>query len=407
MANKVPLFLTNGPSSGAGTTSYFPLFSGPKFGFATNAECALPWYYTGTITRLTAYVNANAATASSTITLFKNGVATALTITIPAGAGPGTGLFEDLSNSVSFTSSDTLTFQQVIGTGGAVQVFNLGAYVEEAAGKMIMRVGTAGTGVNNGANNATRYYALTGASAISITDNNTVRFTMREGCRIKNLIGFLSNTRPTSITIMSTVVNGVSNNPYVSLAAAFSGFFSNTSNSVSIVDGDVVSMRIFNSGGGGGTVTVTCGSVDIEYSGNAFQMFSNIVAGLVNSTSASRFFPLSGSLNTTATEQLTQIKLLDEGTIKNLSVTVLANANATSVTNFYARIAGADTAVAVAVPISTTGIKADTTNTAPFTNGQTVNIRTIKSVTSGVSINNVSLVVEYPPSFVPFGSFFM
>lgn len=95
-----------------GATSYFGLFGG-----SASSEASVLSYidHAKTAQNLRCYVSASSTSANSVVTVMKNSVATGVTVTFGSGV---TGWQNDLSNTVSVASGDTLSIQVVNNSGG-------------------------------------------------------------------------------------------------------------------------------------------------------------------------------------------------------------------------------------------------------------------------------------------------
>lgn len=103
---------TNQFNAIAGITWLCPNANSPT---AVQADSQFSMPVGGVISRLYVNVGANASTASTTVTINKNGVNTALVATITALT---TGVYTDLVNTVTFVAGDTLQFEMSQATTG-------------------------------------------------------------------------------------------------------------------------------------------------------------------------------------------------------------------------------------------------------------------------------------------------
>jgi hypothetical protein len=99
----------------AGATNYIAPFGDQKSATQADQQWAIP--SAGTVSDLYVYVSANASTTDTTVTLFKNSVATTLTVTITALT---TGTFSDTTHTVSVAAGDLLQWELDGATTGDV-----------------------------------------------------------------------------------------------------------------------------------------------------------------------------------------------------------------------------------------------------------------------------------------------
>jgi hypothetical protein len=107
----------SGGGLSAGSTNYF--FSGNAA--ATEANCRVLTNQGFIASKLWTYISANSTTASSTVASRKNSAAGAQLLTIGAAA---TGEFTDASNSDTYISTDYMSIQAIVGTGGTMAIKN-------------------------------------------------------------------------------------------------------------------------------------------------------------------------------------------------------------------------------------------------------------------------------------------
>lgn len=92
----------------------------------TEADSQLSFGFAGTLSNLRIKCAANTYTGNATLTVYKNGVATALTVTITAGT---TTLIEDTVNSFTFNATDLIGLVIEGGTSGSITARSIGLTV--------------------------------------------------------------------------------------------------------------------------------------------------------------------------------------------------------------------------------------------------------------------------------------
>lgn len=95
----------------------------------TEAQARVPIGFSGNATNIRVYLAANTYTVGGTLTLYKNGTATALVATLTALGGAA--WYEDATNSVSFTDTDELSCEVVGGTTGSATIQTIALTLED------------------------------------------------------------------------------------------------------------------------------------------------------------------------------------------------------------------------------------------------------------------------------------
>lgn len=242
-------------------------------------------------------------------------------------------------------------------------------------------------------------YAMAGCTnlALQSTEANA-NMTWRTAGTFSNLdIKVFSNT-VTAASTLNFRKNTANGNETVSIPASTSGEFRDSTNTDSVVSGDIVDYKI-TAGGTGTTLDLTGLSIIFSATSGTVTRLSQTAISALSDTSANTttYFPPVGLLQNTATEANTQFKVKSSFTLQNLYVKIATNARATA-TTFGSRINGTNGNLVVSVPATTTGVFEDTTHTDSLVSGNLFNyyITTVAGVTSitiqtiGVELANTS-----------------
>ena len=209
----------------------------------------------GTLANLEVYISANARTTPTVYTVRKNVADTLLTVSVGSTA---TGIFEDITNTVSVAVGDEINYKLVTGTGTQnLNLTRIGVLFESSARITIFSSGaTPGFSV---AAALTTYVAVTGRATHNTTESIPQILT-RNQYQISNL-GI--NISVNAVSDPSTVrfrINAANGNLAASITGSTTGIFEDVSNTDNIISVDQINYQIV--AGATGTSftvrTITC-----------------------------------------------------------------------------------------------------------------------------------------------------
>lgn len=180
-------------------------------------------------------------------------------------------------------------------------------------------------------------------------------------------VDVISNTIASGSSTVTSRINGATGGQSISIPFGATGHFEDASGSDSIAAGDDVGFRV----AGGPSGTAIC----LRTLGGAFAASSNTVTRMSTCsdsllTTTAYFGGVTGTTLGT-TESLYQTLIKTPATFKNASVYVDSNSrNGDSV--MVLRVNGADTALTITIPASTTGTFEDTTHSVAVVDGDLV-----------------------------------
>lgn len=117
----------NGSALATGTSVFTPVSGGQRSSASAEAGLTISAQTAFTASNLFCQVKANAATTATTVTVRKNSANGNGTISIGAGL---TGYFEDTSNTDSFSATDTMSYDQVIGATSTTTICYVGMFAK-------------------------------------------------------------------------------------------------------------------------------------------------------------------------------------------------------------------------------------------------------------------------------------
>lgn len=202
------------------------------------------------------------------------------------------------------------------------------------------------------------------------------------------LSAIIANNGTDYASTIRTRINGSNGAMSISVPAATGGVFEDTSNSDAFVAGDEISYQIVNGTGTGTYIPIVIQCL-IDADTNTVTMFALQTGS--SSNSATHYYNLSAT-NISTTENNILSEINTAGTLKNLYVYISGNARITS-TDFTARVANADTGVAVSVGAGATGVFEDT-GTASVSANDRVGFKKVTTTGSGTITYLVGLTFE-------------
>jgi len=321
-----------------------------------------------TLKNLRVSVTTNARAATSSVTTRKNNADTSQVATITAST---TGVYTDLTNTVSLTATDKVAYKLVIGsTSGNFTVASITVNHESAsqAFNFWSAIGSAST--TNAS--ATRYWNVTGDLATPATTETLTHSYLPVAGAISNLRAYVTAARATNTTLKSRV-GAADGAMSVTLTASTTGAFEDTTNSDTVAVGDLFNLATVTSTG---SDTLTISNLSVRYVPSTAGA-SAIGAGAISTTLTSavtRFFAPLGRLAGVATENTTEQLAAFAGSASHMAARVSANASTTSAT-MVLRQNGADTGLTFAIAGGATGSFVDASNSVSLAAGDLFNIK--------------------------------
>ena len=239
----------------ASVTGYICIHGETSAAGTTEAASQITVRKAGTLYNLEAYVSANARTTPTTYTIRKNLADTIVTLSVGSTA---TGIFEDLTNSVSVAVGDEINYKLVTGTGAQnLNLSRIGVLFESTDRITILSSGaTPGMGVNA---NVTTYVAVAGRATANTTES-IPQISTGNWYQVTNLgVNVSANT----VTLVSTVrfrINANNGNLAASITLSTTGIFEDVSSTDNVIGTDQINYQIVT--GATGTAltvrTITC-----------------------------------------------------------------------------------------------------------------------------------------------------
>ncbi len=404
------IFGATNPQSGStqiyafGATQFFwPWAQGNLWGSAPSAEATtqLKARGAGSLVGYGINVTANTYTSGNTTSGPRiNGVNGNLIVTVAFGS---TGLFSDTTHSDAVADGTPWNWYQTYAAvfNKTFTVVTVWAAYSATSGTKAPYGWTAPNSSGTTANAAsTNYYA----PGVGGTGSNTLSEETSETSQSKNLVraaGTVSNLQRRVITNgnanSATLVSragGADGNQTITIAAAATGLFEDTTHSDTLTAGTTLDQRL---GTGSGTVNLV--TILSAYTFAPTGTNHDLIAGdtglqLSYAAGATDYSPVLGygwPLTTEATTQILAPFAL--GNISNLRINVGTNGSSTSATLRY-RANGADGSEAVTIGAASTGTFEDTTHSDTASQGDKMGLKCSGQTSGAVVYNWTGLTVD-------------
>jgi hypothetical protein len=387
---------TNTTTSTANTTQW-PTIAGDKIFASSEAIGQIPVRAAGTLSDFALRIGTNSVSASTVFTVRKNGADTTCVITAGSGA---TGVFEDTTHSFTVTAGDLLVVRSVPGAGstGTFTLYHVKMEFDTDASttKTVTRLGATCGSLNTGHTAASTSYRYAIGSAIptGTTTNatETVAQTIEKySATYRNLgVRVTANSR-TTVTTGRFRKNASDGNQSVSIGNSATGWFEDTTNSDTVVSGDLTNFQL-TTGTGTSAFSLFGFVVDYETATNpgTARLGCSYTTAQSDTQGVTDYIPVLGKFNTfMITESLSQIKLNSAYTFKMLVVTPTQN-NTDAASTVCLRVNGVDSALIVSIPANSTAQVTDSTHTVTIAAGDLVNFR----VTIGTGVGGDTLTLQ-------------
>lgn len=324
----------------------------------------------GTLTELYCNVVTNDR-ASSTVRTRVNGSNGGLSLTV---TGSTTGVFRDTSGSDTITAGDLLAYQITPGAGGTTFTIGPLATVFEATTDTVTRLGS----YEGGTIASGQWLAICGAGSDQATEAQAQTKIPASGTFCNGAVNVTVNSHNNTIVFTSRK-NGAGGNISVTVTATTTGWFEDTTNSDTVVDGD--NYNWLGTLNGSGSATIATLAVDFV-STNGEQIFAGNNATVNSPTPANttEYSAIAGSTQTVSSEGPVQVGPNLAGVWDKLSVYLSSN-TVSAASTIKSRINGADGNQVLNITASTSGWYRDTSNTDTIAAGDALSIIIIAGAT--------------------------
>jgi hypothetical protein len=357
MAVKIPLVVTQpGAAYNASTTCYCAVGMGVRESSAetTEVNAQVTFRSGGILSALEINVYVNTVLAASTLRIRKNGANGNQSTSITAST---TGQFSDTTNQDFIDAGDEVNYQLVVGAGGTSLTPSSFSVLFQS--DTIQLVTNSSAGIAYSTASVDRYAVPAGGLFADAVSHNANKAKINVAGTWKNLFVNVSANARTSSTTITGVKNEVAGAMTVSVGSGATGFFEDTSNTITVAAGDYINYVV--------TTGINAGTLTMQHIASGFKPNTNTFPFIVGSISggsskagtdaAETFYPVCGSTSGALPVADTPIRV--KGTFGKFTLRVLTN-TLNGNTAWDLVFNGAHQAIAVSVTASTTGEFEDT-----------------------------------------------
>lgn len=226
---------------------------------------------------------------------------------------------------------------------------------------------------------STRYVALSGGQVTSATEAD-LQTLVRDTLTLDNLFVRITANATTATSTVRSRKNAANGAQSVSIGSGATGVFEDTTNSDSLVSGDLVNAQAVV--GAGGSLTYSIIGFQLTHTTDNVPLFVSTSA-FTQANALTRYRTFSGYSGPDATESKAQLTMRVASTLSRLICYVSANSIVGGSTTFQTRINAANGAQSVSIGAGATGRFEDTVNTDAVLAGDEVNYTSVTGGTSG------------------------
>ena len=402
MAKSVAIFSSN-PTNGFtdGDTYYIPIIGRVNNNVWTvETHSQIPVRDACVFSNMWVYISVNAASVTSTLTFRVNAAdQTALQISITTDA---TGVFTDDVGSVSVADGDEVNWSLDIPaeTGTNNMALNgISVQVEPTDSSVCFSwLKNIPVTTNISSASTTEYITPHGRTAFSATEANT-QFEFSDDFTSSNFFLLITINARTTTTTFRTRKDGANGGQSIAVVAAATGFFEDTTNSDTLVDGSLFDYSYTTDTGADNLNLRNIGSIIYGASGEAYFTLGGGSATLTVNVlpSTTLYNSIGGTItDATATEAIAEARIPFNCTVKNFAVRAISNSNGSGACTVTIRKNGADTGVTVSFGTAVTGWLYDTTNYAYFLKGDLASVEYTNEGDGTVSFTMVTSILYLP-----------
>lgn len=332
---------------------------------ATSTEAHVQTYITeaGTWSGLSVYVRVANATGDMTYTVRVNGADTAVAVTVPSTQ---TGLFQDLTNSVSVAVTDLVSIGVTMTAGTSTSVPSITTLFTADSGDSVQyNMAFDAGGYSSGT--SPRYFRTAGHLQGAPTVEASNQGLIQHDATITSMGAYVSANARTTATTFVNRINTADGSVTFSVPATTTGLFMDTAHSDALTAGDLINARYHWASGANSIVVRNFQYTIISDNPREITFMGGSTISKNASTGTAWNFLASAFLNSGAGEGVGRSYPITPGVMSGFAVYASAN-TATQDLTYQSRKNTANANEVVVVTASTTGWFQDTTNTDVFDN---------------------------------------
>lgn len=365
---------------------------------SSEAECQLKHRAAETLSRLGLRIVTNTHANAGTFRSRINGSSGNLAASITAST---TGFFEDATHNDSVADGDLVNAALDLtgGGGGSISIGTAVCKVLGPSSTTVQYFSFSGHQDDLAQSTAsqTAYANLTGANSNTspkTTESDSV-CKLRTGGTISHLQCQINTNSWASASTFRFRKNTANGNNSVSVTGATTGLFEDTSNSDTVVSGDVVNYS-YTTPSGSGNLKISQIGCKYVASSTKFELMSstNTTSATNFSTSVSNYLQFLGCCDAASTTEADwKTRIMFAAVVDHFICDLAGNNSGTSVTATV-RKNGADTALTVSITNNTTGRFEDTTHSFTLADGDDINAKFTNPNSATFTLRQLGVVLD-------------
>ena len=378
-------FANRSADQAAGVTRYNKAAITTEVNEASEVLAQISSRVSGTFSNLYVKVLTNDR-AASTVRFRVNGANGNQVITV---TGSTTGEFEDTSNTDAVVSGDEFNFSTVVGSGGTTFIIITYGVLFDGPGTYAWYENL-GPGIST--NSVTEYIGIGGLSNLGATESaKQLRF--KTAGTLSGLHVYVETNGRTTDTVFRSRNNAANGNQIVTVAGSTTGYLVDNTNTDAVAVDDLVNLSVTTLTGGGTLAATVCGA-SFETTNNTQQLMTVSFAGASVAAALTRYIPIAGRFDTSATESDYRWDANLAATASKMEIHISAN-TVTADSTLRLRIDGANGNQVATITASTTGRFADASNTDAITAANEINYSLVTGATgTSLTIESVTMLLE-------------
>ncbi len=363
---------------------------------ATSTEAYVQTYMTetGTWSGLSVYARTVNASGDTTFTVRKNGSNTALTITVPQNT---TGLFQDLTNTVSVAVGDLMSIGVTTTAGTATGIPSITTLFTADSGdsvqyNMAFDAGSYSSGTSP------QYFRTAGHLQGAPTVEASNQSLIQHDATITAMGAYVSANARTTATTFVNRINTADGTVTFSVPSTSTGLFMDTAHSDALTAGDLINARYHWASGANAIVVRNFQYTIVSDNPREITFMGGTTISKNAATGTAWNFLAAAFLNSGAGEGVGRSYPITPGVMSGFAVYASAN-TATQDLTYQSRKNTANANEVVVVTAGVTGWFQDVTNTDVFDNNDHSALNGSRSVagSGATSMQNQSVLYTFDP----------
>lgn len=380
----------------ASTTSFL-VPDGYTTGYTTEAPTQVPYRSAGTFTQFWCKLTDNSVTAISTLTFRVNGVDM---VTIPIAASSITGPFEITTTSVTVNVGDLVSWKLVTGaTGSSLTLMSYMALFNANSNSMMKFVSTGAGGTTGTTNGFANFFIsianIFGGGAGNLNDQTGTapQYMMKTTGTFKNLSVYVTDNARTVPIPMFLRKNGSPTALTYAVPVSSTGLFQNTTDQVSVVSGDTVTL-VFGTNAGSDGNLFSASYVSMEYvTTNGQTEYLTTNPGKQVSAGDSDVTTIQGPFGVDTLGSTYQIPARVPGTLSHMHFHTIQNSLSGNIVFRFRKNGTAGNSV-VTVPAGQTGVFEDAVDSDVFVSTDQLDYSVIAAAGTGnIEVDQLASVI--------------